>query len=165
MANEYSPAFFWSPDGTKLLSLLPEVAPGRIWFRWGVWEDGSSFSTGRFVPSLEFSRDYLQFFEQYAQSMRLWSPDGSAFVYAGEEESGGSGIWIQPATQGRRARPPGRRRGRVLVARLAGEHAAQSLEDDAGELSGTAEERRVIASDLDELDAESFAPCTGSTPR
>ena len=99
MANEYSPAFFWSPDGTKLLSLLPEVAPGRIWFRWGVWEDGSSFSTGRFVPSLEFSRDYLQFFEQYAQSMRLWSPDGSAFVYAGEEESGGSGIWIQPATQ------------------------------------------------------------------
>ncbi len=100
VANEYSPAFFWSPDGTKLLSLLPEVAPGRIWFRWGVWEDGSSFSTGRFVPSLEFSRDYLQFFEQYAQSMRLWSPDGSAFVYAGEEESGGSGIWIQPATKG-----------------------------------------------------------------
>ena len=98
VANEYSPAFFWSPDGTKLLSLLPEVAPGRIWFRWGVWEDGSSFTTGRFVPSLEFSRDYLQFFEQYAQSMRLWSPDGSAFVYAGEEESGGSGIWIQPAT-------------------------------------------------------------------
>ena len=98
VANEYSPAFFWSPDGTKLLSLLPEVAPGRIWFRWGVWEDGSSFTTGRFVPSLVFSRDYLQFFEQYAQSMRLWAPDGSAFVYAGEEESGGSGIWIQPAT-------------------------------------------------------------------
>jgi TolB protein len=99
VANEYSPAFFWSPDGTKLLSLLPEVAPGRIWFRWGVWEDGSSFSTGRFVPSLEFSRDYLQFFEKYAQSMRVWSPDGSAFVYAGEEESGGSGIWIQQATR------------------------------------------------------------------
>jgi TolB protein len=97
-ANEYSPAFFWSPDGTKLLSLLPEVTPGRVWFRWAVWADGSSFTTERFVPSLVFSRDYLQFFEQYAQSMRLWSPDGSAFVYAGEEESGGSGIWIQPAT-------------------------------------------------------------------
>ena len=64
-----------------------------------MWEDGSSFTTGRFVPSLEFSRDYLQFFEQYAQSMRLWSPDGSAFVYAGESESGESGIWIQPATR------------------------------------------------------------------
>ena len=31
--------------------------------------------------------------------MTLWSPDGSAFVYAGEQaESGESGIWIQPAT-------------------------------------------------------------------
>ena len=64
-----------------------------------MWEDGSSFSTERFVPSLELSRDYLQFFEQYAQSMTLWSPDGSAFVYAGQQEgSGESGIWIQPAT-------------------------------------------------------------------
>ena len=98
IADEYSPAFFWSPGGDKLLSLLPDLAPDRIWFRWGVWEGGSSFTTGRFVPSLEFSRDYLQFFEQYAQSMRLWSPDGSAFVYAGENESGGSGVWIQPAT-------------------------------------------------------------------
>jgi hypothetical protein len=99
VATEYSPAFFWSPGGAKLLSLLPEITPERLWFRWGVWEEGSSFTTGRFVPSLEFSRDYLQFFEQYAQSMHLWSPDASAFVYAGESESGESGIWIQPATQ------------------------------------------------------------------
>jgi TolB protein len=97
VADGYSPAFFWSPDGTKLLSMMPEVDE-RLWFRWNVWEDGSSFTTGRFVPSLELSRDYLQFFEQYAQSMRLWSPDGSAFVYAGETESQGSGVWIQPAT-------------------------------------------------------------------
>lgn len=98
VAAEYSPAFFWSPDGTKLLSLRPEVE-GSLAFRWNVWEDGSSFSSDRFVPSLELSRDYLQFFEQYAQSMTLWSPDGSAFVYAGQQvESGVSGIWIQAAT-------------------------------------------------------------------
>ncbi|MEO8425118.1 MAG: hypothetical protein ABI595_14570 [Actinomycetota bacterium] len=94
----YIPAFFWSPVGGKLLYLLPDVTQERIWFRWGVYEDGSSFSTGRFVPSLELSRDYLQFFEQYAQSMSLWSPDGGAFVYAGENESGESGVWIQPAS-------------------------------------------------------------------
>lgn len=99
VATEYSPAFFWSPDGAKLLSLVPDVTQERIWFRWGVWEDGSSFTTERFVPSLEFSRDYLQFFEQYAQSMNLWSPDGSAFVYAGESESGESGVWIRSATR------------------------------------------------------------------
>jgi Tol biopolymer transport system component len=97
VATEYSPAFFWSPQSTKLLALIPEVQDERLWFRWGVWEDGSSFTTDRFVPSLELSRDYLQFFEQYAQSMSLWSPDGTAFVYAGQSESGGSGVWIQPA--------------------------------------------------------------------
>jgi Tol biopolymer transport system component len=97
VADDYSPAFFWSPDGTKLLSMVPEITD-RLWFRWSVWENGSSFTTGRFVPSLELSRDYLQFFEQYAQSMTMWSPDGSAFVYAGENESKGSGVWIQPAT-------------------------------------------------------------------
>lgn len=98
VTDDYAPAFFWSPAGDKLLSLLPELADERIWFRWGVWEDGDSFTTSdRFVPSLEFSRDYLQFFEQYAQSMRLWSPDGDAFVYAGQSEAGTSGVWIQRA--------------------------------------------------------------------
>ena len=91
-------AFFWSPSGNKLLSLIPELGEDRFLFRWGVWEDGSTFTTERFVPSLEFSREYLQFFEQYAQSMSLWSPDGDAFVYAGSSESGETGVWIQPAT-------------------------------------------------------------------
>jgi TolB protein len=98
VTDAYAPAFFWSPTGAKLLYLSPEVADERVWFRWGVWEDGSSFTTGRFVPSLQFSREYLQFFEQYAQSMRLWAPDGSAFVYAAQSESGETGVWIQPAT-------------------------------------------------------------------
>lgn len=98
VATEYSPAFFWSPTSARLLSLVPEVSAERLWFRWGVWEDGSSFTTGRFVPSAVLSREYLPFFEQYAQSMNLWSPDGRAFVYAGESESGESGVWIQPAT-------------------------------------------------------------------
>ncbi len=100
VATDYEPAFFWSPTGAKLLQLVPDVTPERIWFRWGVWEDGSTFTTGRFVPSLELSRDYLQFFEQYAQSMALWAPDDSAFVYAGESESGETGVWIQPAIEG-----------------------------------------------------------------
>lgn len=94
----FAVAFFWSPEGAKLLSMLPELVEDRVWFRWGVWEGGSSFTTERFSPSLEFSRDYLQFFEQYAQSMSLWSPDGSAFVYAGSSESGETGVWIQPAS-------------------------------------------------------------------
>jgi hypothetical protein len=56
--------------------------------------------SSRFAPSDVFGRDYLQFFQQYAQSMSLWSPDGSAFAYAGTTEAGDSGIWIQPARAG-----------------------------------------------------------------
>ncbi|MGH7357247.1 MAG: TolB family protein [Candidatus Rokuibacteriota bacterium] len=100
VATGFVPAFFWSPEGDKLLHLLPEVAPDRVWFRWGVWDGESSFSTPRFYPSLVFGRDYLQFFEQYAQSMSLWAPDGSAFVYAGSSEAGETGVWIQQARSG-----------------------------------------------------------------
>jgi hypothetical protein len=108
------PAFFWSPDGTQLLFLFPETAgdgiqvlnllpqtpPDRVWFRWGVWDGESSFTTPRFIPSETFARDYLQFFQQYAQSMSLWAPDGSAFTYAGSNDSGDAGVWIQPAGAG-----------------------------------------------------------------
>jgi TolB protein len=101
LTGTYAPAFFWSPSGAKLLALQPELEDERVWFRWTVWEeDGATFTTERFSPSLEFSREYLQFFEQYAQSMRLWSPDDEAFVYAGLSESGASGVWIQPAREG-----------------------------------------------------------------
>ena len=96
VADGVAPAFFWSPAGDQLLYLGIEPAPGRVWFRWNVWNGVASFSTPRFVPTDTFGRDYLQFFEQYSQSMRLWSPDGSAFTYAGAAESGEQGVWVQP---------------------------------------------------------------------
>jgi dipeptidyl aminopeptidase/acylaminoacyl peptidase len=97
VATGFVPAFFWSPAGDRLLYLLPESDPDRIWFRWGIWDGESSLGTSRFYPSLVFGRDYLSFFEQYAQSMSLWAPDGSAFAYAGYNEAGEEGIWVQPA--------------------------------------------------------------------
>jgi TolB protein len=88
-------AFFWSPDGERLLYLDPDEE--QFWYRWGVWDGTSSFLTPRFVPSELIVGEYLQFFEQYAQSMSLWSPDGSAFAYPGMSEDGAEGIWIQSA--------------------------------------------------------------------
>jgi TolB protein len=92
-----TPAYFWSPDGERLLYLDPDPDEERPWYRWGVWDGTSSFVTPRFVPSLLVVRDYLPFFEQYAQSMSLWAPDGSAFAYPGTNEDGEEGIWIQSA--------------------------------------------------------------------
>jgi TolB protein len=44
---------------------------------------------------------YLPFFEQYAQSMSPWSPDSRAFAYAGFNEQGEAGIWVQEARSDR----------------------------------------------------------------
>jgi hypothetical protein len=91
-------SFFWSPDGKRLLYLDPGSLDGeQLWFRWGVWDGTSSFLTPRFIPSELIAVGYLQFFEQYAQSMSLWSPDSSSFAYPGMSEDGERGIWIQSA--------------------------------------------------------------------
>ncbi|HEX6231395.1 MAG TPA: hypothetical protein VF029_06750 [Actinomycetota bacterium] len=100
VAEGPAPAFFWSPEGGRLLYLYADPDAERLWLRWGIWDGSTTFSTPRFYPTPVFGRDYLQFFEQYAQSMSLWAPDGTAFAYAGTSESGEQGIWVQPARSG-----------------------------------------------------------------
>lgn len=84
-------AFWWSPDGDKLLYLELAANSG---FAWRVWEDGESTEYGTFLPSPTFVRDFLPFFDQYGLSMTLWSPDSTAFAYPGAAGSE-VGIWVQ----------------------------------------------------------------------
>lgn len=82
--------FFWSPDGESLLVLTTSenrVVP-VVWTKDGVAE----FTP--YQPSLPMLQDTFPFFPQYAQSVRFWAPDSTAFTYAGavDEESG---IWVQ----------------------------------------------------------------------
>jgi len=84
-------AFSWDPTGRRLLVL--EVTDAGA-FRWRVWEDGASETFGEFVPSPGFLRDFIPFFDQYAQSMTLWSPDGTAFAFPGSVGDA-TGIWRQ----------------------------------------------------------------------
>lgn len=107
-------AFFWSPDGKRLAYLRPErhapvergpvAAPlhqdSEIWFRWYIWDGAHSYPLALFSPSEEFLLDYLRFFDQYAQSISLWSPDSQHLLYAGTSERGLSGIWILPTDEG-----------------------------------------------------------------
>jgi Tol biopolymer transport system component len=103
ITDHASASFFWSPDGERLLFLDPDPDTEQLWYRWGVWDGTSSFLTPRFVPSPRMAGEYLQFFEQYAQSMSLWSPDSRAFAYPGTNEDGEEGIWIQSARPDRAA--------------------------------------------------------------
>jgi TolB protein len=88
-------AFFWSPVGDRLLMMRAEFVDQQLWFRLAVWDGESTQELGRFIPSALFLNQVLPFADQYAQSMRFWAPDGSAFVYAGAGEDGRQGIWIQ----------------------------------------------------------------------
>ena len=75
-------AFFWSPDGTHILYAKRNLGP-EYW-TWVVVDVqiGESTPVINFIPS----RPQLlvfQYFDQYALSHRLWSPDSQFFTFSG----------------------------------------------------------------------------------
>jgi hypothetical protein len=86
-------AFFWAPTGDRLLVLEgAEGDPGT--FNWLVWTPAETTRFGSFAPGDDWALEFLPFFDQYAQSVRLWAPDSSAFAFPGAVD-GRSGIWVQ----------------------------------------------------------------------
>lgn len=98
-------AFFWSPDGRSIAYLtvagvgsefnasfsendlrsypsnrLRQEGPVRLSLWLADVESGKSRLLVTFQPSTIFLRQFLPFFDQYALSHRLWSPDGRALV-------------------------------------------------------------------------------------
>ncbi len=92
-----SVGFFWSPDGMSLLVLEPRDEPGVADVL--VWRDGQSKVLMELAPHPAFVTNVLQFFDQYAQSLQLWSPDSSAVVLAGAVDDE-EGIWVLSAAGG-----------------------------------------------------------------
>jgi len=84
---------FWSPNGARLLIL--EVNADERAVDVVVWEDGET----RLLTTLEVPAslitEALAFFDQYAQSWRMWSPGSDAIVLPGAIEDG-EGIWVLP---------------------------------------------------------------------
>ncbi len=108
-------ASWWSPDGRWLATLSPvggggdrtvqasgdtsavalHVADRRVQRRGALLSlkviDADTLQTrllGAFVPSPLFVAQYLPFFDQYARSHRLWSPDSDALVMPAVDEDG-----------------------------------------------------------------------------
>lgn len=90
--NERVLAFFWSPDGDKLLILRGGESPGIV--DAAVWDGNRTENVVSFDPSDSFVRSVLPFFQQYAQSYQPWAPDSSAFAFAGAV-GGEGGIWVK----------------------------------------------------------------------
>ncbi|HYU17499.1 MAG TPA: hypothetical protein VEQ11_02275 [Chloroflexota bacterium] len=108
-------AFFWSPDGKKLaFASIDRQAQALAWFV----SDSTGKSrkqVGTFLPSQDQIRHFA-FFDQYAQSHALWSPDSRYLVYTG-----------LPA--GARADPTAARRSRVFVVPADGSAEAKAIVD------------------------------------
>jgi len=87
-------AFYWAPDGQRLAVLgLDQAAQALSWSVVSV--DGKQHQTlASFVPSSDFAFQ-LPFFDQYAQSTRVWSADSQKLVYGaagGSERRNGSAL-------------------------------------------------------------------------
>jgi hypothetical protein len=89
---------FWSPDGESLLLLVP-VEGGAAELDVLVWSDDQVTEMSRISPHPSLITDVLRFFDQYGQSLQLWSPDSAAFVLPGaiDEETG---IWVHTIAGG-----------------------------------------------------------------
>ncbi len=97
VSSEVAAAWYWSPDGSRLAVLEPVYASdGPITFRWRIWGGSASFTTPVFSPGLTLLQSYQPFFSQYAQSMSMWAPDGSAFAFPIEVPGSLTSIVVQP---------------------------------------------------------------------
>lgn len=80
VSNRLVPMFEWSRDGGRLLyasyggSDSPE-------FTWRVWDTDSTTDLSSFVVQPEWFRDVAPFFDQYVQSVSLWSGSGDRIAY------------------------------------------------------------------------------------
>ena len=100
-------AFFWSPDGTRILYAKRKLDRAR--WAWAVVElnGGKSIEVTNFTPSRPQTLVF-QYFDQYALSHHLWSPDGQFFTFSGHASSepeptqgfGSPAVYVVQAVEG-----------------------------------------------------------------
>jgi Tol biopolymer transport system component len=64
-----------------------------------VWSGDHVTTSAAYEPSQTFGQQYLPFFDQYAQALTPWAPDGSAFAFAGVV-GGSAGVYVQQVDGG-----------------------------------------------------------------
>ncbi len=83
---------FWSPDGTRLMVLA--VSEEAV-VDFHIWEAGETRRLTTMELSVALLSEALAFFDQYAQSWNVWSPDSDAIVFPGSIDGSG-GVWVVP---------------------------------------------------------------------
>ena len=98
--------FFWSPDGERIGYLSRLALRDTAWMQWRVYALAQDLDRGfaAFNPSYQMSY-VVSSFNQYAQSHRLWSPDGRYLVYADQDDARVERIWMVDTFAERGAKP------------------------------------------------------------
>jgi TolB protein len=98
--------FFWAPDGRRMGYLTRLDVPGAMWMQWRVFDlsekQDRGFSAFHPAPLMRFM---VHSFNQYAQSHRLWSPDGRYLVYADRDDTLTDRVWLVDTLAERGADP------------------------------------------------------------
>ena len=87
-------AFFWSPDGSKIALVTPNANLDSL--QWQVVDSrtGTTMKVVEFTPSPDLLT-VLVYFDQYAHSHQIWSPDSRSLVFTGFIPEPGSGAGVQ----------------------------------------------------------------------
>lgn len=113
VSRDLAVAFFWSPDSQHLAILTPSLGEeedpsagkrglavplpqeGELLLRWWLLDmpDGAPRPLVAFQPTRSFL-SMIPYFDQYGQSIRLWSPDSRYLLYSVRESPQQSGIWV-----------------------------------------------------------------------
>lgn len=115
VSRDAAVAFFWSPDSQHLAILVPSLSEElpstrvgglaapmpqeqELLLRWWLVDmpDGEPRPLAAFRPTRSFLF-IIPYFDQYAQSIRFWSPDGQYLVYSDQETPQQAGIWVADA--------------------------------------------------------------------
>ena len=83
LVEEPLAAFFWSPNGEKIAYVAIDTQEQSLVWKIVPTEGGEPWELVRFAPSAELLT-MIGFFDQYAHSHSLWSPDTTQLVFAGE---------------------------------------------------------------------------------
>jgi WD40 repeat protein len=86
LVSERAGAFFWAPDGSKIVFLEPNLVGADtgavLLYRVGLYRtfDGESHIIAVMQPAEAFVQQVIPFFDQYLQAYTIWSPDSRLVV-------------------------------------------------------------------------------------
>lgn len=80
VSNRLVPLFEWSPDGSRLLyASFGESGSSEI--SWHIWDEQFTVDLSVFAVQPEWFQAVVPFFDQYVQSVSMWSPTGDRIAY------------------------------------------------------------------------------------